>query len=86
MDYFCDKINSNATVVPVNHFVVEAALDSISVCLCRVSKLPEWSMESIFLRCFELWLLQFTFECLILKEGLFNVPGQGKVSTGSVNA
>lgn len=31
MDYFCDKINYNATAVPVNYFVVEAALDSISV-------------------------------------------------------
>lgn len=83
MDYLCDKINSNATVVPVNHFVVEAALDSISVCLCRIY---EWSKESIFLRCFEFRLLQLTFECLILKEGFFYVSGQGKVSTGSVNA
>lgn len=67
MGYFCDEINCNLTTVPGNHFVVEAALDSISVCLRRVSKLPEWSKESIFLRCFE--LLQLAFECLILKEG-----------------
>lgn len=70
MDYFCDEITYNLTTVPVNHFVVEAALDSISVCLCRVSKLGEWSNESIFLRCFEYRLLQLTFECLILKEGV----------------
>lgn len=43
MDYFCDEINFNLNTVRVNDVVVEAALDSISVCLCRVSKLLEWS-------------------------------------------